>query len=87
MIMTTLDPVTAWAHRAATGSAPEPLVVYSPPPGCEPARRRDRHRRLLGACHVDTAAVLLDHGADLDRGGYDEFTPLNAARRSKRTTP
>lgn len=37
-----------------------------------------------GACHggqVDTAAILLAHGADLDRVGYDGLTPLDAARR------
>lgn len=39
-----------------------------------------------GACHgghVATAAVLFDHGADIDRVGYDGLTPLGAARRSE----
>ncbi|RRQ26233.1 ankyrin repeat domain-containing protein [Rhodococcus sp. Eu-32] len=39
-----------------------------------------------GACHgghVDAAAVLLDHGADIDWVGYDGLTPLGAARRSE----
>ncbi|MDV8022729.1 ankyrin repeat domain-containing protein [Rhodococcus sp. IEGM 1330] len=39
-----------------------------------------------GACHgghVATAAVLLDHGADIDWIGYDGLTPLGAARRSE----
>lgn len=38
-----------------------------------------------GACHggqVATAAVLLEHGADLGWVGYDGLTPLAAARRS-----
>ncbi len=39
-----------------------------------------------GTCHgghVDTAAVLLDHGADINWVGYDGLTPLDAARRSE----
>lgn len=42
-----------------------------------------------GACHgghVSTAAVLLDHGADINWVGYDDLTPLDAARRSDATT-
>jgi ankyrin repeat protein len=38
-----------------------------------------------GACHgghIDTAAVLLDHGADINWIGYDGLTPLGAAHRS-----
>jgi ankyrin repeat protein len=38
-----------------------------------------------GACHggqVDTAAVLLEHGADINWKGYDGLTPLDAARRA-----
>ena len=41
-----------------------------------------------GACHggqVDTAAVLLDHGADMNWIGYDQLTPLDTARRSGAT--
>ena len=41
-----------------------------------------------GACHggqVETAAVLLDHGADINWFGYDDLTPLDAARRSEAT--
>ncbi|CUR54302.1 DF family (seleno)protein [Nocardioides sp.] len=39
-----------------------------------------------GACHggqLDTAIILLDHGADLNWVGYDELTPLDAARRAE----
>lgn len=39
-----------------------------------------------GACHgghIATAAVLLDHGADINWVGYDHLTPLDAARRSE----
>lgn len=39
-----------------------------------------------GACHgghVTTAAILLDAGADLNWVGYDDLTPLDAARRSE----
>lgn len=39
-----------------------------------------------GACHgghVATAAVLLEHGADINWAGYDGLTPLDAARRSE----
>lgn len=39
-----------------------------------------------GACrggHIATAAVLLDHGADINCVGYDGLTPLDAARRSE----
>jgi ankyrin repeat protein len=38
-----------------------------------------------GACHggqIETAAVLLDHGAELNWVGYDGLTPLGAARRA-----
>lgn len=38
-----------------------------------------------GACHggqVSTAAVLLEHGADIDWIGYDGLSPLGAAQRS-----
>ncbi len=41
-----------------------------------------------GACHgghITTAAVLLDHGADINWVGYDELTPLDTARRSEAT--
>ena len=41
-----------------------------------------------GACHgghISTAAVLLDHGADINWVGYDDLTPLDAARRSEAT--
>ncbi len=39
-----------------------------------------------GACHgghTDTAAVLLEHGADINWIGYDDLTPLDAARRAE----
>ena len=39
-----------------------------------------------GACHgghIGTAAVLLDHGADINCIGYDDLTPLDAAHRSE----
>ncbi|MCK9902619.1 ankyrin repeat domain-containing protein [Frankia sp. Cpl3] len=39
-----------------------------------------------GACHgghVATAAMLLDHGADINWAGYDDLTPLDTARRSE----
>lgn len=39
-----------------------------------------------GACHgghVNTAAVLLDHGAEINWVGYDGLTPLDAAIRSE----
>lgn len=42
-----------------------------------------------GACHgghITTATTLLDHGADINRVGYDDLTPLDAARRSGATT-
>jgi hypothetical protein len=41
-----------------------------------------------GACHgghIATAAVLLDHHADINWFGYDGLTPLDAARRSQAT--
>ena len=41
-----------------------------------------------GACHgghISTAAVLLDHGADINWVGYDGLTPLDTARRSEAT--
>ncbi|MCG8915791.1 ankyrin repeat domain-containing protein [Actinokineospora sp. PR83] len=41
-----------------------------------------------GACHgghIATATVLLDHGADINWVGYDDLTPLDAARRSEAT--
>ncbi len=41
-----------------------------------------------GACHgghIATAAVLLDHGADINWVGYDGLTPLDTARRSEAT--
>ena len=39
-----------------------------------------------GACHgghTETAAVLLEHGADINWIGYDDLTPLDAARRAE----
>jgi len=39
-----------------------------------------------GACHggqPDSAAVLLEHGADINWIGYDGLTPLDAARRAQ----
>ena len=39
-----------------------------------------------GACHggqVPTAALLLEQGADLNWIGYDDLTPLDAARRAQ----
>lgn len=39
-----------------------------------------------GACHgghIATAAVLLDHGANINWVGYDDLTPLDAAHRSE----
>jgi hypothetical protein len=39
-----------------------------------------------GACHgcqLDTAALLLEHGADINWIGWDGLTPLDAARRSQ----
>ncbi|OLZ51589.1 hypothetical protein BS330_27190 [Amycolatopsis keratiniphila subsp. nogabecina] len=39
-----------------------------------------------GACHgghIDTAALLLDHGAEINWVGYDDLTPLDAAHRSE----
>lgn len=41
-----------------------------------------------GACHggqINTATLLLDHGADLDRVGYDGLTPLEVAQRAEAT--
>jgi hypothetical protein len=41
-----------------------------------------------GACHgghITTATVLLNHGADINWVGYDDLTPLDAARRSEAT--
>lgn len=43
---------------------------------------------LWGACHggqLGTAAILLTHGADLNWIGYDDLTPLDAARRAEAT--
>jgi ankyrin repeat protein len=48
--------------------------------------REDITSSFWGACHgghVDTAAVLLEHGADLNWIGYDGLTPLEAARRAE----
>lgn len=39
-----------------------------------------------GACHggqAETASLLLEHGADINWVGYDNLTPLDAARRSQ----
>ncbi len=39
-----------------------------------------------GACHgghTETAAVLLEHGADINWIGYDDLTPLDAALRAE----
>ncbi len=45
---------------------------------------------LWGACHggrQDTARMLIDRGADLDWVGWDDLTPLDAARRTAEERP
>jgi ankyrin repeat protein len=50
-----------------------------------PPDREDITSSFWGACHggqLDAATYLLDRGADLNWVGYDDLTPLDAARRS-----
>ena len=50
-----------------------------------PPAPADISSAFWGACHGGeraTAAYLLEHGADIDWVGYDDLTPLDAARRS-----
>lgn len=52
----------------------------------DPHSSDDVTSSFWGACHgghTGTAAVLLEHGADIDWVGFDELTPLQAARRSE----
>jgi hypothetical protein len=45
---------------------------------------------LWGACHggrQDTASMLIDRGADLDWVGWDDLTPLDAAKRAADERP
>jgi hypothetical protein len=45
---------------------------------------------LWGACHggrLDTASLLLAHGADIDWVGWDDLTPLDAAERTAAERP
>ena len=58
--------------------------------GTPPATAADITHALWGACHggrLQTAALLLARGADLDWIGWDDLTPLDAARRAADERP
>ncbi|MPY93471.1 MAG: ankyrin repeat domain-containing protein [Acidimicrobiia bacterium] len=53
-----------------------------------PPRAEEATQAFWCACHggqKHTAEILLGHGADVNWIGYDELTPLDAARRSEAT--
>jgi ankyrin repeat protein len=72
--------VTLW-EAAALGLLPLVRAHFESAPTAE-----DVTASFWGACHgghQETAAYLLDRGADLNWVGWDNLTPLDVAQRSK----
>jgi hypothetical protein len=72
---------TLW-HAAALGLLDRVAAYFDNP---TPPSPDDVTHGFWSACHGgqrQTAEYLLDHGADLNWVGYDNLTPLDAARRA-----
>jgi len=74
--------LTTFFDAATLGLTDRINASLSADPGPSP---EEINQGLWGACHGNqpaTAELLLEHGADVDWIGWDNLTPLQAARRS-----